>query len=87
MSRLKKLFLFINLALISLMVNAQEDTVITTTSEELWYLQPWVWIAGGVVLLLLLMALFRGGKKKNDSNTRTDRVIITKTVRTETDTD
>lgn len=68
---------------------AQDTTYSTSTtveSEELWYLQPWVWIVGGIVLLLLLIALFSGGKKKNP-NTRTDKVIITKTVRTESDTD
>ena len=73
--------------LVSLISSAQADTTVVTTSEELWYLEPWVWIAGGVVLLLLLMALFRGGRRKKDPNTRTDRVIITKTVRTESDTD
>ena len=63
------------------------STSTTTASEELWYLQPWVWVVGGVVLLLLLIALFSGGKKKPNNNTRTDKVIITKTVRTETDVD
>lgn len=68
---------------------AQDTTYSTTTtmaSEELWYMQPWVWIVGGVVLLLLLIALFSGGKK-NKNTSRTDKVIITKTVRTETDVD
>lgn len=70
----------------SLAQDTTYSTSTTTASEELWYLQPWVWVAGGVVLLLLLIALFSGGKKKNN-NTRTDKVIITKTVRTETDVD
>lgn len=68
---------------------AQDTTYTTTTtteSEALWYMQPWVWIAGGVILLLLLIALFSGGKK-NKNTSRTDKVIITKTVRTETDVD
>ena len=76
--------------LIQLSVMAQDTSYSTTTntdSEELWYLQPWVWVVGGVVLLLLLIALFSGGKKKNNNSTRTDKVIITKTVRTETDVD
>ncbi|MEO6584585.1 MAG: hypothetical protein ABIO05_09690 [Ferruginibacter sp.] len=60
------------------------STSTTTASEQLWYLQPWVWIVGGAVLLLLLVALFSGGKKKNN-NIRTDKVIITKTVTTESD--
>ena len=86
MKQVKRYVLFLVAIMASTIVKAQ-DTVVTTTSEELWYLEPWVWIAGGVVLLLLLMALFRGGRKKRDGNSRTDRVIITKTVRTETDTE
>ncbi|MEO7444163.1 MAG: hypothetical protein ABIT96_00385 [Ferruginibacter sp.] len=58
-----------------------------TNDDAMWYMQPWVWIVGGVALLLLLIALFSGGKKKNDATSRTDKVIITKTVRTETDVD
>jgi len=79
--------LFILVHLVSLAQDTTYSTSTTTASEELWYLQPWVWVAGGVVLLLLLIALFSGGKKKvnNNNNTRTDKVIITKTVRTETD--
>lgn len=79
-----------SLLLLQVMAFAQDTTYSTSTttaSEELWYLQPWVWVVGGVVLLLLLIALFSGGKKKNNNNTRTDKVIITKTVRTETDVD
>ncbi len=69
---------------------AQDTTYSTSTtvnSESLWYLQPWVWVVGGVILLLLLIALFSGGSKKNKNTSRTDKVIITKTVRTETDVD
>ena len=62
---------------------AQDSTNVTTTStitQSTWYAQPWVWLVGGVVLLLLLIAIFSGGKKST-----TDRVIVTKTVRTESD--
>lgn len=59
-----------------------------TNDDAMWYMQPWVWIVGGIALLLLLIALFSGGKKKTEeAKTRTDKVIITKTVRTETDVD
>lgn len=51
-------------------------TTTSTTTTETWYAQPWVWIVGGAVLLLLLVALLRGG----GSDSRTDRVTITKTV-------
>lgn len=87
---LKKITLSVAILFVHILSIAQDTTYSTSTttaSEELWYLQPWVWVAGGVVLLLLLIALFSGGKKKNNNNTRTDKVIITKTVRTETDVD
>jgi phosphoglycerol transferase MdoB-like AlkP superfamily enzyme len=70
-------------------VSAQDTTKsvksVLTNDEELWYMQPWVWVVGGVALLLLLIALFSG--KRNKAKNRTDRVIITKTVRTESDVD
>ncbi len=77
------------LMLMQMIVFAQDTTMVTTTTtttnpETLWYMQPWVWIAGGIALLLILIALFSGGKKDR-SKSRTDRVIITKTIRTETD--
>ena len=71
---------------------AAQDTLVstnkvaTTTTEEQWYLQPWVWIVGGAVLLLILIAMF-SGNKNNVPAGRTDRVTVTKTVRTETDVD
>jgi len=68
--------------------NAQDTTVtnILTSDEDLWYMQPWVWIVGGIALLLILISLFSGGRKSK-AGSRTDKVIITKTVRTETDVD
>ncbi len=63
----------------------QTVTEVLTNDEALWYMQPWVWVVGGVALLLLLIAMFSGGRKKDKSTSRTDKVIITKTVRTETD--
>ncbi len=60
-------------------------TEVLTNDEALWYMQPWVWVVGGVALLLLLIAMFSGGRKKDKATSRTDKVIITKTVRTETD--
>ena len=74
-------------------LNAQDTTrsvtEIITDEGAVWYMQPWVWIVGGIVLLLILISLFSGGKKKanNANSTRTDKVIITKTVRRETDTE
>jgi hypothetical protein len=67
---------------------AQDSTITTTmtTDETLWYMQPWVWVVGGIALLLILISLFSGGRK-NNAKSRTDKVIITKTVRTESDVD
>lgn len=62
-------------------------TEVLTNDEALWYMQPWVWVVGGVALLLLLIAMFSGGRKKDKATSRTDKIIITKTVRTETDVD
>ncbi|MBS1761621.1 MAG: hypothetical protein JSR00_01990 [Bacteroidetes bacterium] len=52
----------------------------TTVTQTTWYTQPWVWLVGGVIVLLLLIAIFSGGKK-----TSSDKVVITKTVRTESE--
>ena len=80
-------FALLIVTLINTAVFAQDTTYSSSSnvvSEQLWYMQPWVWVVGGVVLLLLLIALF-GGRKKASNNVRTDKVIITKTVRTESD--
>ena len=87
----KKTSLALLFFFISCMSFAQDSTKsvksVLTNDEELWYMQPWVWVVGGVALLLLLIALFSGKKTKNKGTNRTDKVIITKTVRTETDVD
>ncbi len=33
--------------------------------ENDWYMQPWVWVAGGAVFILILVALLRGRGKKD----------------------
>lgn len=43
----------------------------TTTTTTTWYLQPWVWVVGGILLLVILIALFRGGSSKDREVTRT----------------
>lgn len=62
--------------------SASSSTSTTTTTTETWYTQPWVWIVGGAVLLLLIVALMRGN---NNSSTRSDKVTVTKSVKTDTD--
>ncbi len=91
MLQLKRFTIITCLLLFSLINQAQDTTrtvtQVLTEENEPWYMQPWVWIAGGIALLLILIALFGGGKKRNNNSTRTDKVIITKTVRRETDVD
>ena len=62
--------------------SSSSSTTTTTTTQETWYTQPWVWIVGGAVLLLLIVALMRGN---SNSATRSDRVTVTKSVKTDTD--
>lgn len=51
------------------------------TQTDTWYTQPWVWVVGGIILLLLIVALTRG----NSSTGRSDKVTVSKSVRTDTD--
>jgi ABC-type Fe3+ transport system permease subunit len=62
--------------------SSSSNTSTTTTTQETWYSQPWVWIVGGAVLLLLIVALMRGN---SNSGTRSDKVTVTKSVKTDTD--
>ena len=62
--------------------SSSSSTTSTTTTTETWYTQPWVWIVGGAVLLLLIVALMRGN---SNSDTRSDKVTVTKSVKTDTD--
>lgn len=63
--------------------SSSSSSTTTTTTTETWYTQPWVWIVGGAVLLLLIVALMRGGG--SDRTGRTDKVTVTKSVKTDTD--
>jgi hypothetical protein len=62
--------------------SSSSSTTTTVTTQETWYTQPWVWIVGGAVLLLLIVALVRGN---SGSTGRSDKVTVTKTVKTDTD--
>lgn len=89
-THIKKSVSTIMLLMIQAYIFAQDTTRIATTSatstvtSEVWYMQKWVWLIGAIVFILILVALFSGGSK---NSSRTDKVIITKTVRTESDTD
>lgn len=87
---LKQSVLFIILAFCQAIVWAQDTTTAvsstttsTTTEEQTWYTQPWVWIVGAAALLLLIVALVRGNNSGDAG--RTDRVTVTKTVKTDSD--
>lgn len=89
LTNLKKFYFSAVLLLMQVYVFAQDSayssttaTSSTTIETEQWYMQKWVWIAGGIIILLILIALFSGGNK---TKANTDRVTITKTVRTESD--
>lgn len=86
--RYKALLLLLAVSLYQTILFAQDTTKtkITTTSTVTneWYTEPWVWVVGGVVFILLLVALVRGNSSKS---TNTDRVTVTKTVRTDTETE
>ena len=87
---LKQSVLFIILAMCQAIVWAQDTTTsvattsTSTTTEQTWYAQPWVWIVGAAALLLLIVALVRGNNSGGDTG-RTDRVTVTKSVKTDTD--
>ena len=63
--------------------SSSSTTSTTVTTQETWYTEPWVWIVGGAVLLLIIVALMRGGG--SDRTGRTDKVTVTKSVKTDTD--
>jgi hypothetical protein len=86
---LRQTALLVMLTFSQIIVWAQDSTTTavststTSTTSETWYAEPWVWIVGGAVLLLLIVALTRGNK--GDRSGRTDRVTVTKSVKTDTD--
>ena len=86
---LKVLISIIILSFIQAAVLAQDtthsSTTVTTHQEtSTWYTSPWVWIVGIAVFILLLVALL-GGKKRDKTGT-TDKVTVTKSIRTDRDT-
>lgn len=88
----KALVTFLMLAFMQALAFAQDSTggssssssttSTTVTTQETWYTEPWVWIVGGALLLLLIVALTRGSR---GSDTRSDKVTVTKSVKTDTD--
>ncbi len=84
----KALMLLLAVSFYQTIALAQDTTKtkITTTSTVTneWYTEPWIWVVGGVVFILLLVALLRGGSSNTSS---TDRVTVTKTVRTDAETE
>ena len=72
--------------------SSSSSTTTTTTSENVdnWYASPWVWVVGAALFILLLIALLRGNSSSRTTTSdagRTDKVTVTKSVRTDTDVD
>src|SRR5688500_6025619 len=61
-----------------------KTSVSTEQTSEFWT-SPWVWVIGAAVFILLLVALLRGNSSRSAGTT--DRTTVTKTVRSDTDTD
>ncbi|HMJ47272.1 MAG TPA: hypothetical protein VK498_08080 [Ferruginibacter sp.] len=59
------------------------STTSVTTEQTTWYTQPWAWVVGGVIFILIIVALVRGNS--GDKTGRTDKVTVTKSVKTDTD--
>lgn len=59
---MKKAFLGINMALLALLVSAQDAKIDVNVNKggSAWYTNPIVWVIGGAVFILLLVALARG---------------------------
>lgn len=81
--------------LIQLIIWAQDTSsksTTTTTTKSVtressdFFSSPWVWVIGGAVFILLLVALLSGNRNKGGAG-RTDKVTVTKSVRTDTETD
>jgi hypothetical protein len=66
---MKKTFLSVFAALVSLITLAQEKTTDINVNVDKgggnWYTAPWVWIVGGAVFILLLVALLRGNRRSD----------------------
>ena len=63
-------------------VSSSSTSTSVTTEQTTWYTQPWAWVVGGIIFILILVALMRGG---GDKSGRTDKVTVTKSVKTDTD--
>ncbi len=69
--------------------SSSSTTTTTTENAENWYASPWVWVVGGALFILLLIALLRGNSSRTTTSDtgRSDKVTVTKSVRTDTDVD
>lgn len=74
-----KFWMALAFCFMQLLVTAQGGTTETTTTTTPnstttttnWYMQPWVWVVGGILLLVILIALFRGNSTRDREVTRT----------------
>ncbi len=98
---IKNFFALLFFSLMQLIVLAQDSsgsssttssssTKISVSESENWYASPWVWVIGAALFILLLVALLKGNSSSRTTSSdaaRTDKVTVTKSVRTESDTD
>jgi hypothetical protein len=69
---MKKIFLCVFSAMVSLVLFAQEkkaeiDVDINKSGGgSNWYASPWIWVVGAAVFILLLVALTRGSGRQAD---------------------
>ncbi len=69
--------------------SSSSTTTTTTENVDNWYASPWVWVVGAALFILLLIALLRGNSSRTTTTDagRSDKVTVTKSVRTDTDVD
>ncbi len=69
--------------------SSSSTTTTTTENVDNWYASPWVWVVGAALFILLLIALLRGNSSRTTTTDtgHTDKVTVTKSVRTDTDVD
>lgn len=69
--------------------SSSSTTTTRTENVDNWYASPWVWVVGAALFILLLIALLRGNSSRTATSDtgRSDKVTVTKSVRTDTDVD
>ena len=85
----KSLLTFLMIAFVQTVIWAQDNSAssssttksvkVTTEEGANWYASPLIWIVGAAIFILLLVALLRGGNS-GSTDSRTERVTVTKST-------